>query len=260
MTETKSNAVAKKPEAGLPANIFEEDASLTQAGLTQDDLATPRLKILMNGSDELDANDALKPGQIFNTVTGEAFDGKEGIVVIPCGYERQYVEWEERETGSGAPVNIFKADSDILTKTTRNSKNKDMLENGNYIETNANYFVILYNKETGIGTPALITMKSTQLKKSRRWNSTMLNLRIQGSKGSFNPPWFSHTYKLTVVKEKNNQGSWFGWNIELEGPVTDQQAYNDAKDFAQSVKAGTVQAKPEMDRATTSNTDGNTPF
>ena len=128
MTETKSNAVAKKPEAGLPANIFEEDASLTQAGLTQDDLATPRLKILMNGSDELDANDALKPGQIFNTVTGEAFDGKEGIVVIPCGYERQYVEWEERETGSGAPVNIFKADSDILTKTTRNSKNKDMLE------------------------------------------------------------------------------------------------------------------------------------
>tara|TARA_R110000787_G_scaffold35401_1_gene90967 strand:+ start:2488 stop:3264 length:777 start_codon:yes stop_codon:yes gene_type:complete len=246
MSETKSNTVAKKEES-LPVAIFEQDAGGGLSGLTQDDLATPRLKVLMNGSKELEENENLKPGQIFNTVTNEAYDGKEGIVVIPCEYQRQFVEWEERGTGSGAPVNIFDANSDILQKTKRSAKNKDELENGNYIETNANHFVLLIDPKTKAATPALVTMKSTQLKKSRKWNSMMLQLRIQGSKGAFNPPRYSHTYKLTVSKEKNDQGSWYGWNVELIGPVSDQDTYNTAKEFAESVNSGSVQAKPEME-------------
>ena len=52
-----------------------------------------------------------------------------------------------------------------------------------------------------MASEALITMKSTQLKKSRKWNSMMLNIRIPGSNGPFNPPSFSHMYKLKVKKE-----------------------------------------------------------
>ena len=39
----------------------------------------------------------------------------------------------------------------------------------------------------------------------------MLNIRVAGSKGPFNPPSFSHMYKLTADKEDNDKGKWFGW-------------------------------------------------
>ena len=184
---------------------------------------------------------------IFNTVTGEVYGGKEGILVLPCAFQRQYVEWEERGQGSGAPVNVYGADSDILQQVTRDQSNKDRLENGNYVETCANHFVLLLDKETKSGSPAVITMKSTQLKKSRRWNSMMLNLKVQGSNGPFTPASYSHIYKLSVDKEKNDLGSWFGWNIERIRPLTDQNIYTLAKEFANSVKTGTVKAKPEVE-------------
>ena len=76
--ETSTEVVEKKVDAVVPMTDFEADASAGLQGLTNEDLATPRLKILMNGSEELEANEELKMGQIYNTVTGEAYDGKEG--------------------------------------------------------------------------------------------------------------------------------------------------------------------------------------
>ena len=34
-------------------------------------------------------------------------------------YKRQYIEWQDRGTSSGAPVAIHDADSDIVSQTTR---------------------------------------------------------------------------------------------------------------------------------------------
>ena len=255
----QQEVVEKKNTSIVEVGAFEADASLGLQDLQQDDLATPRIKILMNGSDELEANENLKMGQIYNNVTGDAFDGKEGIIVVPCAYERQYAEWLPTRGKGNPPQTTYDANSDILTKTTRSKEdNKDYLENGNYIETNANHFVIVYDSKTGVGSPALITMKSTQLKKSRKWNSMMLNIRIPGSNGPFNPPSFSHMYKLKVKKEDNDKGKWFGWEIELVGPVTNMDLYNQAKLFHTSIKSGEVQAKPEQDQESSGTTQ--TPF
>lgn len=86
----------------------------------------------------------------------------------------------------------------------------------------------------------------------------MLNLVIPGSKGPFNPPSFSHMYKLKVKKEDNEKGKWFGWDIELVGPVTDMELYNQAKVFHSSIKSGDIQAKPEQDQESSGTTQ--TPF
>ena len=246
----QQEVVEKKVDAVVAMTDLESDAGAGLGGLTNEDLATPRLKILMNGSEELDKDDNLKMGQIFNTVTGQAYDGKEGIVVVPCAYQRQYAEWLPVRGKNQPPVNVYDANSDILSKTTRNKEdNRDYLENGNYVETNANHFVILYDQKTGVGSPALIPLKATQLKKSRKWNSMMLNIRVPGSKGPFNPPSFSHMYSLKVKKEDNEKGKWFGWEIDLLGPVTDMQLYNEAKVFHKSIAAGEVTAKPEQDQS-----------
>ena len=83
----------------------------------------------MNGSDELEANENLKMGQIYNNVTGDAFDGKEGIIVVPCAYQRQYAEWLPTRGKGNPPQATYDANSDILTKTTRNKEdNKENLK------------------------------------------------------------------------------------------------------------------------------------
>ena len=42
-----------------------------------------------------------KAGMFFNTVTQKLYDGKAGLIVIPCGYKRSYILWGGREGDGG---------------------------------------------------------------------------------------------------------------------------------------------------------------
>ena len=162
------NEIAKAQTTAVTLGVtFEEDASNGFKDMTQDDFALPFLRLLTNTSPEVGEVDGALPGMILNTVTGELYDGKMGIEVIPCAYVRQYIEWAPRGSGSGAPIQIYPATSDVLSRTHREpGDHKDYLENGNYIENTANHYVMVVDKD-GMPAPALVTMKSTQLKKSR---------------------------------------------------------------------------------------------
>ena len=84
-----NNNVAKKQESKLPAlslDMMESDAHSGLENIQQDDLATPRLKILMQLSPELEEMENAKAGMIYNTVTNELYDGSKGIRVLPCAY------------------------------------------------------------------------------------------------------------------------------------------------------------------------------
>ena len=244
----KANIV-KKEESQLPAlslELMEGDAHSGLENISQDDLATPRLKVLMQLSPELEG---AKAGMIYNTVTGDLYDGSEGIRVLPCAYQRQYVEWSDRGQGSSAPINVFDSTSDILTKTTRDDNNKDRLENGNYIETCGNHYILLV-ENNGNATPAVITMKATQLKKSRKWNSMLLNLKLNGKNGLFTPPSYSHYYRLKTMKEGNDKGNWYGWEVSRESQLDDANLYSIAKSFAESVNKGEAKVKYEEESST----------
>jgi hypothetical protein len=225
------------------ANIFEQDASGGFEGMGQDDLALPFLRLLAANSPEIGELEGALPGMIYNTVTGELHDGKSGITVIPCAYVRQYIEWTPRGQGTGAPVAVYPATSDILSRTIRDkTTNKDYLENGNYIENTANHYVMVLND--GIPEPALISMKATQLKKSRKWNSMMMSVKAQTSSGQFyTPPMYSQRYVLTTSAESNDKGKWYGWDVAHIGAVTSKEMYEAARKFSQSIAAGAVSVK-----------------
>jgi hypothetical protein len=245
--EPKTNsAVAEKVNAGaLSVNMFEADANQGVENLTHEDLALPFLKILGQLSPEVNKRDGkyvqgAEPGMIYNSVTGELFDGEKGIEVVPCHYKLEYIEWQDRGEGSGAPVAIHPASSDIMTKTTRGTDYKDRLPNGNYIEKTASHFVVVNSKSP---STALIAMKSTQLKISRKWNSMMASIKMKGKNGMFTPAFFSHTYKLRTTQQSNDKGTWFGWEVSKIGPVQDAALYEQAKSFANSVSKGDVKVK-----------------
>ena len=243
------NQVAEKKNSALATFDMEADAAQGAQNISQEDLALPFLKILGQLSPEVNKRDGkyvegAEPGKIINTVTNELYDT---IQVVPAHYKRQYIEWQDRGTSTGAPVAIHDADSDIVSQTTRGKDYKDRLPNGNYLDNTASHFVLTLgdNPQT-----ALISMKSTQLKVSRKWNSMMMGIKMQGKNGLFTPPTYSHIYKLSTVQMSNDKGTWFGWDVSKVGPVTDKAVYDMAKSFAESVGKGEIEAKPEAQEQT----------
>ena len=236
------NQVTTKKEGALAVNLFEADANKGSQNIAQEDLALPFLKVLGQLSPEVNKRDGkyvegAEPGKIINTVSNELY---EHINVLPVFYKRQYIEWQDRGTSTGAPVAIHEADSDILSQTTRGKDYKDRLPNGNYLENTASHFVILLGSSP---QTALISMKATQLKVSRKWNSMMMGIKMQGKNGLFTPPTYSHIYNLKTVQMSNDKGTWFGWDVSKVGPIEDKSVYDIAKGFADQVGKGEVQAK-----------------
>jgi hypothetical protein len=257
--EQRQNAVAKKANASVPsANLFESDANAGFQTMSQEDLALPFLKVLGQLSPEVNTRHAkhikgAEPGMILNTVTNELHDGSKGINVIPCYYKREFVEWKDRGESMGAPVATHAANSDIVGSAKRDNMNKDRLPNGNYLENTASHYVLMLGENP---CTALITMKATQLKTSRKWNTMMMGIKLQGKSGLFTPPTYSHTYKLTTVQQSNDKGTWFGWDVSKVGPIDDKAMYDQAKSFSQNISKGNVQVKHSSD----SEKIGNTPY
>jgi hypothetical protein len=145
-----------------------------------------------------------------------------------------YPEWAPFEKREGRPIHNDRG-PDIMGKVTQNDRNKDMLDNGNEIIKTANYFVIINGERP---EKALMTMKSTQLKVSRQWNSLMEDeFETDPKTGKSVPaPSFSRIYKLNSV-ENSGSFTWHGYNINLLRKVDNAGLYQMAKDFYSSLKA-----------------------
>jgi hypothetical protein len=245
-------AVKKKESTEVSVDVsdmFEMDAGSGLQDMGQEDLALPFLKVLSGNDPILDEDDSLRKGDIYNTVTGNSYKGSDGIQVIPCAYQRRFIEWMKRGEGSGAPLNIYLPDQE-RPKTERSPEdNKDYVVDGDgeYIEETHQHFVIVLN-EDGSAETALIAMKSTQLKKSRKWNSMMQSVQMTGKNGPFNPPRYSHIYHIKTVKEENSKGSWHGWEMSRVGPIKDVGIYKRAKEFHDSISIGDVIVKHEQEQ------------
>ena len=244
------NQVTEKKSAPLPANVFEEDAAKGLGNIGAQDLALPFLKILGQLSPEVNKRDGkyvegAEPGMIYNSVSGDLYDGAKGINVIPAFYKLEYVEWKDRGEGSGGPVAVHDSSSDIMSQTKADANFKDRLPNGNYVEKTASHFVIITGDSP---TTALISMKSTQLKISRKWNSMMSGIKLKGKNGLFTPASFSHIYRLKTTQMSNDKGTWFGWDVSKVGPITDTSLYQQAKTFSDNISKGSVKAKHGEDK------------
>src|SRR6056300_531160 len=243
--KTKDVEVMAKKGGALATVDLESFADEGFENVDSKSVALPFLKVLGQLSPQVTQGDSqfmeeARPGMIYNTVTNELYNGAAGITVIPCYYKLEYIEWRDRDKGAVAPVNVYPATSDIMSKTTRGDDGKDRLDNGNYIEETASHYVLVC--EEGAQSTALVTMKSTQRKKSKKWNSMMMSLRAKrkDGKGFFRPAPFTQEYKLKTVLEKNNLGSWYGWEIEHIGQVESEETIKAAFDFYESCKKGAV--------------------
>ena len=220
MMITKEKAMTTKKD-NLPTNFnLEEMAGQGQEFVTARDQKLPILKILYANSPVLDETDGkyvdtAKQGDIWSETSGKVWKGREGLLVVPCLYINTFNEWKDKGDSPGRPVAIH-TDPSIMSETTRGADNKDRLPNGNYIEDTGNHFVFILDENYHPVEQALITMKSTQKKKSKTWNSMIQSRRAQGKNGMYNPPSWSTVYRLSTTKESNSKNSWYGWVVEFD--------------------------------------------
>ena len=255
MAKTQANQVATKATAETPMlSSLEEFAGAGAENITSKDVSLPFLKILTNNSPQVTQGDSkyvseARPGMVINSVLNKLYNGQDGFSVVPCFFKFEYVEWADRGTqNSVAPVNSYPADSDIMSKTTRGDDRKDRLPNGNYIEPTHYHYVMMVDENDQPSETAVIVMKATQAKKSKKWNSMMLSQRRKGKNGFFQPPTWSQIYKLRTVLEKNSLGSWFGWEIEHEKDIPNKTLMDAAMAFYETCKKGNAKVNLSEDQ------------
>ena len=231
---------------------FAADAGAGLEGADKDSFAIPFIAILQGLSPQMETVEGAKLGLFINTITN---DLSNIVTVVPCAFQRRYLEWEPRSKGGGfrgmhevsevESSGKYKRDEDPKSKTLGQLVTPD----GNVLKDTRIHYVLVVNAD-GSFAPAIISMSSTQIKKSKRWLSRIQGVQLKDSSGkAFNPPSFSHAYCLTTVKESNNEGEWYGYEIGAPVAVTDPILYAAAKALHAQAVAGAIQAAPPQPEA-----------
>ena len=246
--------VAKKKTAEvvkIDQSIFEVDAGLGNSEVDSEVLSIPFLKTNLSNTIQEENRGCLK-GDLYNTVDGQIYDGKKGILVIPCHFQRRWIQWSPIDDDQRAPIAIFEKAFDCppterLKKDEKDNKDYLLDGSGHYVEETHQHYVLIC-KDDGTLDAVMIAMKSTSLKASRNWNALIKTRRLPKTDGtSFNPPRFSHIYRLNTVMQSNGTMSYAVWNAKLEKQVSNINAYNEAKMFQQSIQKGEVEVKHEQE-------------
>lgn len=251
MTEATESAMAEQGDTGLAMpmqSLFDaRGAGMEEIG--NDDLTVPYLSIAQKMSaicdmGQAEFNPEAKPGMLYNTVTGELYDGDEGLLVVPCHFRAVLVEHELKGNGKlGAFVAEHPASSKLIDETTRDGK-FDTLPSGNVLIRKARHYLLLAHEQE----PVVFTMKSTSLKVSRRWVTQLTGRKMEGPDGkSFTPPMFTSVWRLSTVTQQNDDGTWHNPKLEMVADVADEGLFGACRDFAAMVNGGEVKEAGDED-------------
>lgn len=255
---SKKQAVATTEENKLPVAAFDfgghEGAG--REGADRDSYAIPFISVIQKMSpicDEADGsyNPDAKPGMLMNTVTGQLYDGKEGIVILPCHYQRRFLRWGPRDAGGGfkgeiLPEKVAEMEEEGQVKNVDgrlffpqddgsvNEKKCDRLAD------TRNHFCILEDN----GQQVLLSLGSTQIKKSKMLMSLLAAVKVATPDGRrVTPPTWANRVLLQTVLEQNDQGSWYGvkFSIDEERRLTnDRELYDAGVEFYKALQEGTA--------------------
>lgn len=253
--------VAEVKGAGLPVGInFEQDVNRGLENVDKDSIAIPFLIAIQKMSPQVDETEAeyipdAKPGMFLNTVTHRLYDGKEGVTLIPCHFDRQFLRWGPRGTEDGGLKGVYTPEQAARMQSngtvvqseedgrwyfpkedgTVNPKKCDQLADVR------NHYVLI--EEDGALTPALLSLTSTQIKKSKNLIAQLNAVQVPGPGGKkVTPPSWVNRVKVTTVPESNAKGSWHGVQMILDGFIDSQEVYDLGKGFYEAIGKGKVSA------------------
>jgi hypothetical protein len=255
MSATKKPAASAVATTDLANIDFAADVGAGMEGAGSEAFAIPFLKVLQTNSPECDEAsskhmEGAKPGMLLNTVTGDLFDGKEGVVFVPCAYQRRFLRWAPRGSstqgfrGEMLPeeVNQLRMDNKLVEHEGRvyfplDDGRVDDKRCDRVTDTRSHFGLVL---KEGVPSQVLLPLTSTQIKKSKLLMSLLNQQTVEVGGKRHTAPTFLNTVRITTLKEANDRGSWFGVHFALEGRVPNAAIYEAGKAFHASINAGAV--------------------
>lgn len=251
-----ANEVATDVAVVASAIDFGADAGAGMEGADDQSFAIPFLTALQKISPQCDEAEAkyiegAKGGMLCNSVTSQLFDGKTGCIFLPTSYQRRFLHWGPRgESNSGfkgdlTPEKVaqMRADGSIVEQDGQlyfplpdgsiNDKKCDRLSD------TRNHFGILVDEATGAYSQVLLSLGSTQIKKSKLLMSLLSAVKVKNGAGALvTPPTWANKVRITTVLESNDKGSWYGYKFELDGFVASAEQYAAGKSFHDTISSG----------------------
>ena len=238
----KKNGNGKLPAALSAA--FATDAGLGLEEVTTSDMQIPFLNIIQALSPQIKKSDpafieGASQGDICNTVTNQVWDADKGVSVLPVHFVQKMLEFVPKTAGGGF-VGELSADSDDVRRAVRDKDlGIEILPNGNELVRAAQHYVKIVH-EDGTLESAIVSMKKTQLKVSRKWITLIAMQKHNGS----TLPSFASTYTLKSIEDGNDKGSWYSWSVSIGARVGSLEAYNDCKELHGSIRRGELRLAP----------------
>jgi hypothetical protein len=281
MSKKESTAVAEVEQKTTALAVggmdFAADAGAGMEGAGQESFAIPFLSVLQKGSPQVDeasgaAIEGAKAGMLFENVTGRMFSGKDGVVIVPCSYKREFLRWGARDNGGGfkgayTPEDVadMRSKGEIVELEGRlyapEADGSVSDKKSDRFNDTRNHYVLILDQETGAWAEALLSLSSTQIKKSKALMSALASVKLKNAAGQmYTPPTFANMVRVTTVGESNDKGTWFGVKFELAGQVDRAEIYAAAKAFHANIAKGGVQVRyeeaPEETGSATSTASG----
>lgn len=247
----ESKAVALAPTSTALPDFLRDDKEVAGLGNSQDssDSSLPFLGIIQSNSPQINEGkseymEGAKQGMLFSKGLGmfwpaRAGKGEDGLLVIPCGYQRNFVEWKPNRGGYAATheydIEKMRKLGAKKTKVMIEGKEREqiLLENGNQLVDTMYTFVM-----TTTGMPLIIGAASTAQGPMRDW---MGYRKAQRKPDGDQLPSFAKIYRLQTGEQQKDNNSWHNWKWLDTGFVTDQALYMAARKFAMDIAAGEVQ-------------------
>ncbi len=228
--------VAKKDEkkdAVVPFD-YGDDLGAGFEDTTSEDYAMPFLGILQDLSPAVKEGlvEGAEIGMFINTATNAIFKGDPGLRAVPCYRQRKFIEWVPRNNGGGY-VGEYEPDSPEVKKAKDEATEFGKFKIGanDLVETYIVYWVILNDEDEPIAQ-VVSSFKSMFIKKYKNFMTTANQIRYNGKPA----PIFAHVYRLKTVSETKPGGTFYNWDIRLDGKDAESSRLNPASLAYQSAK------------------------
>ena len=246
----------------LPATIsgLNEDDFINAASQNENfgkgEQVIPLLKILQPLNPEVDEGNAAyipgaKAGMFLSTATGQLFDGRTGLLVVPMYHVHSNTEWHPRSEGGGF-VRDWGATEGWKSRCAPDQREayQPMTTSGTTILKARHFYCMVMDGEGG-ALPVVFPFQNTTLKVARWWTSKMINApKIMTTKGPVTPAYHYYVYKVTLEQQKNDKGRWFiprvdfyfkdGRIVTLPEMPNGKEIWNAANVFIASLKSGDI--------------------
>ena len=291
-------ALAAAPGTALEVHDFGDDAGAGTEGASVNEQIVPFLRMMQKGSPQVDSDASeylpdARLGAIYDTGSGELFDGRTGVDLLVAARDFHFGLWVPRERGGGFRGTVPETDPIVqdtlvrlgekygksarfkmprfkqgrwsdLPPLTADGEEVELVETGQLVTVYAGADQL----SDATARRAIVACTSTSLATYRGWFSRHNSAQYRQNDGSMSAAaTFSYRWNLSTAREENAAGVYYVWRLALRPngakfveallKRTDP-LYQTAREFYHEWRGGRV--KVDYEAGAARGTDDDPPF